>query len=70
VEEVDDGLALVHVAQQPEVVDRCGFFCFEAYNICDADLPANPLVFRGTFALSVSQPPVQLYFPHTVLRSK
>jgi hypothetical protein len=39
VEEVDDGLALLHVARQPDVVELSGFFCLETDNVYIADLP-------------------------------
>jgi hypothetical protein len=37
VEGVDDGLALLHVARQPEVVELSGFFCLETDNVYIAD---------------------------------
>jgi hypothetical protein len=37
VEEVDNGLALLHVAPQPDVVELSGFFCLENYNVYIAD---------------------------------
>jgi hypothetical protein len=60
VEQVDDGLALVHVEGVPVVRFQKFLRCFEAYNIYSSDLPANPVVFRGTFELSASQPPFQV----------
>jgi hypothetical protein len=61
VEEIDDGLALVHVAWQPDVVELCGFFCLEADNVYFADLPVFTVCYNP---FSVSKPRVQLYFPH------
>jgi hypothetical protein len=39
VEEVDDGLALLYVARQPDVVELSGFFCLETDNVYIADFP-------------------------------
>jgi hypothetical protein len=64
--EVNDGLALIHVEQERDGVDQWGFFCFEADNIWDSDLPVWQVDLRGTYRFSVTKPPVQLYFLHTV----
>jgi hypothetical protein len=66
VEEIDDGLALVHVAWQPDIVELCGFFCLEADNVYFADLPVFTVCTVCYNPFYISKPRVQLYFPHMV----
>jgi hypothetical protein len=70
-EEVDDGLALLHVARQPDVVELSGFFCLETDNVYIADYIADYIAVYSFYCLycpfAVIKHRVQLYFPHTVL---
>jgi hypothetical protein len=63
VEEVDDGLALLHVAQQPDVVELSGFFCLETDNVYIA-VYSFYCLYCPFFVIKHR---VQLYFLHTVL---
>jgi hypothetical protein len=68
VEEVDDGLALLHVARQPDVVELSGFFCLETDYVYIADICHIYSFYYFYWLFSVIKHRVQLYFPHTVHR--
>jgi hypothetical protein len=66
VEELHNGLALIHLVQEVEVLERWGFFYFIDKHSGNADLLEKRVNFPRNIAENGSQPRFQLNLAHTV----